>query len=667
MAIFGVEASDIFGEGGWLSHRLDGYVPRPGQSELADAIMDTIFDSAYLAAEAPTGTGKSLAYGFPAALYAIHTGDTVVIATANITLQEQLVNKDLPFIKDMIEELYDVELTFASVKGKGNYLCKDKIDEALDSGRIPQDEYTELSDWIDITNTGDKSELSRDLKSWPMVSTSADECSGKECPFHDECYANTHTRIKQLHILVTNYHMLYIDGYIKEVSMGEAGVLPRYSVAILDEAHEAANIAADMAGVELSKGGIMRAFSRLRNFSDPQAVELHKRASKSLDIFFEGLKKLDPDKILGKPIKPVVGSGVLDSLNAVSEYLNKLTVKADKGSDAAIAATRRLKTQKVAVSKKISQLNTVLHGDSEGRLPNDQVFYLSKDRRGDLSIASKLVNPGEYVRTYVLNEVGAAIALSATMSHDGSSVGFTADKLGMRDAKGLVVESPFDPENLLAVIPDNIAEPAYKTREQHTKDVAAIIAKVAKSLNGRTMALFTSYKSLITASEILSDSLPGFRLLIQGEMAKAHIIKEFKENTKTVILATASFWQGVDIPGDALSCVLIDKIPFVSANDPIMQKLEEALEYDPSAKNPFFGHSIPNAMIALKQGIGRLIRGETDVGAVIVCDGRLLTKGYGNKVQKSLPAECLRSNDIEDIPYFIEQRNPELWKKIKGR
>jgi ATP-dependent DNA helicase DinG len=654
-----METNDFFGEGGMLAEELEGFRPRQGQTDLAEAVKNAIEKKRHLIAEAPTGTGKSMAYGIPTAVNTVEYGTTAVIATANITLQEQLVQKDLPIIKKVIQRCMPDDASeafnyfeYVLVKGMSNYLCLLGLEEAEDENGS-DDWYREILKWSRKTGTGDKSELAVEYPSqiWSKVSTSSDDCLRKNCPHYDGCFVFKARRAsKQAHIIVTNYHMLFTDVLVRNMSDGNASLLPDYDLVIMDEAHEVADIAMDFQGFQLTPSKMrwaVKALTKIPNSEDAQRMMKHAYAS--VDGFFAVLERAARQgRIVDKPIGE--DGGICKSFRMVADFMQRFAkdnVDA-KASDKAASLKARLVMAAGLCRKRAREIEEFCYGvrppeelkieikETEKKMrgqiplfpkeekeeldalkeelrqgpkfPKGYVYYFEEGER-QLALCAKVVTPQAFLRENFF-EQKTVIMTSATLS-TGGDFDFLAKEVGLTDDEydGLIVPSPFDPEQVLSVIP-NESFPSVDSRE-FTGAVAEVVAEVSANVPGGVMALFTSYRNLNEVRGSLATLLqPDIHLYVQGEMPKGRIIEHFKrdfdEGRKALILATASFWQGVDIAGQALSVVIIDKVPFARPDDPVMHYLERIGE------SAFFDYSVPKAVIALKQGVGRLIRRETD-------------------------------------------------------
>jgi ATP-dependent DNA helicase DinG len=617
-------------------------------------------------------TGKSMAYGIPAAIYALSERTTVVIVTANITLQEQLYNKDFPLIAKVLEGKLEMEggdvlppLRFQLMKGMGNYLCRDKLQETHDeekknTGKTPE-WLAEIEAWAKTTDTGDKSELPKeyDPALWAKVSANSDDCTKDECSYCDRCYMLRSRGAAGAHVIITNYHMLFTDLTIKEVTAGKAQLLPFYKTIIMDEAHEAVDIAMAFQGFEFTASKFRWLANRMMGLNDRYADTLARNLTRGADAFFAVLQKNYSQDILRKPLGQ--DGGLVVALKDAGEFLEDQEPEED-ATEAAARTVARLRAMSKTFLKYATNVENVARGltsiSGKQVLPSGKVYYMEQDQKHGLKLCCKAVDVQPFLRTNIFNDK-RLIGTSATLS-TGGNFKFIASEMGLQENEytSKIVETPFDPERMMLVVPRDI--PVPKQQDQHTAAVGQVVERVANDLRGRTMALFTSYRALKAVRSYLEKRLKGVTILMQGELPKSKIIETFKRDNHYLILATQSFWQGVDIPGQALSCVVVDKFPFMPPSDPVLKYLEEKMQEE--GGSAFFEYSVPKAVIALKQGVGRLIRTEEDYGVIVLCDSRLDSTSYGKQFARAFPHRdeddtcCLRSNDgdLADVKSFLD-------------
>lgn len=661
-----------FREGGWLSEKLPGYRNRPGQLSLVQAVRDAIENERHLLAEAPTGTGKSMAFGVPAAIWAMSHNRRVVVVTSNITLQEQLLKKDLPLIADVLrgkvknEEGDFVEFKYSLLKGMGNYVCPVRLDASIDELKEyeqPVPEWMlELKAAVSEDFHGNRSEMDKVYadEDWWKINTSTKECLRNDCPYNldDMCpYFKAKRVAHTTHLVVTNYHMFFSDIRVKNMTGGAARLIPEYDLVVFDEAHDAPFIAMDFQGFQLYPASFSRVVKRLRKLgNDPKFYELEARIKDATKLVFDDLYKRQRNgtRILEEPLKYEPAKTLINLLFDAAELFRSQAkqMKEDSSSPEAIRNSRVRKKRIAGTSEQCVELAATLQEVyGEESFEKSHVYYLEPDfRTKTTALCCKVVGVESFFQDNVFEET-PVIAVSATLATN-NSFKFVAKQFGLKnkDYASLIAPTPFDPGRVLAIVPEEpFPEPRDKASFQY--QVSETVALVAEMLEGHTMALFTSYENLRFCADVVRGTT-GLEVLMQGDMPKMQIIQRFKENPdNSIIMATASFWQGVDIPGDALTCVIIDKIPFARPDDPVLYYIENRTD-----GNGFFDYSIPRAIIALKQGIGRLIRTEEDYGAVVVLDVRINTKRYGEQIfSSSFPINCFGSEDVKDIPEFFEQ------------
>jgi len=627
---------DVFGGGGFLDQHFDGYAPRPGQIEMARAVELALSEGEHLVAEGPTGTGKSLAYLVPAALAAARSDRRVLVVTGNIALQEQLVTKDLPALAAALP----FELRFALMKGRRNYLCLDRLererrDGTLDVPGEPREEadLMKVVEWTARTGTGDVSELSFE-PAWPVwrrFSVGSDDCPGAKCPQYEPCWSRL-AKMKALdaHVVVTNYHMLFAHLSVLEATRQQR-VLPPLDLVVLDEAHKAADVAREFFGWRISLAGLRRFRQPLLDLGYPDA---ERRLFRSARSFCQDLARRfrSPDyqvrlREADLP-EPMILLIALCSAGALFKH------EAGAASPGEALALSRLSERCREYADRISL--TLSLSD-----PN-AVSYIELDRDGLGVLCSRPVDVGGRLREQLFGLASSVIVTSATLSTSGSFA-LVRGELGVPKARELVVESPFDhAERSLLIVPTGLPDP---TAREWPPAVARLVRQVAVAAGGRTLGLFTSYRSLSVACGGLRGS--GLRVLRQGDRPRTALVDAFRSDVGSVLLGTESFWTGIDVPGESLSCVIIDRLPFPSPTDPVLDAIRA------KDKRWFFRYALPRAVIAFRQGFGRLLRRADDRGVVVVLDRRLVDRPYGRLFLKSLPRVRL-SRDIADVTRFLE-------------
>lgn len=637
----------VFGPGGILAQQFEGYQPRPGQVALARAVDRAIAEGEHLVAEAPTGTGKSVAYAVPATFWASREPELkVIIVTANIALQEQLAKKDLPFLKKVLPWRFD----FALLKGRQNYACVERLENGSPYQPHPDDHELaeQIADWSSQTRTGDKSELDFEpsKRLWDRFSVSSEDCLGKECEFAEQCFANAaNRRALDANVVVTNYHLFFADMQVRDMTGDAAFILPRYDVAILDEGHEAVDIARDFFGGQVTEGAIKRAVSMLPSIQrDNVGAEAER--------FFDELRRVRRAPAykarLRAPGSVAGWEKIHEMLEETVAMYDVLMEETTRGRDwrelereERKKVTRLEKRAKRAqeIDRQIVEAMTLPAPASRDDM---RVHFIEED--GDrVKLCCRPVHVAARLRDSLFDPVSSVSVTSATLAVN-NSFDYVVKDLGVDKPSTLVAQSPFSwREQALLVTPSGLPDPT-KQRDQHAILVAETCAQVIKEAEGRTLGLFTSRRGVDEAYRKAIHT--GYRILRQGEMPRTKLIDEFRRDVHSVLLGTTSFWTGVDVQGESLSCVFIDRLPFTPPDDPIMDALQE------QDKECFMKYSVPRAIIAFKQGFGRLIRASTDRGVVVCMDGRLTTKFYGRQFLASLPPVS-RSQDVGDVGRFL--------------
>ena len=597
------------------------------------AVADAITNNSHLIASAGTGTGKSLAYLVPA----IVSGRRTVIATATKALQDQLANKDLPFL----EEHLDVPFEYAVLKGRSNYVCRQRLSEldaegeqlgmdVGDNASVDSEDLETIVDWSKTTHTGDRAELPIEPsgRTWAAVSVGPTECPGQsKCPMGGTCFAEmAREQSREADVVVVNTHLYAIDLVTEGVILGE------HDVAIIDEAHQIEDIVANAAGFELTGG-------RLRNLANTiKAIISDEGLITDLHDIADQLS-LDLEPYLGKRVDDhEFDDDLLRSLNRARDRANR-----------ALDALRKIPKESSpdVIGRKERATNAATHViadiDQALDMTTDQVAWVDGQRNPALKVASIDVTD---VLDENLFEKRAAILTSATIPPNlPTRIGLTNHPHNEID-----VGSPFDFENAgLLYCAAHMPDPRS---DDYRDAVHAEIESLVMAAGGRTMALFTSWRSMNLAKEYLLDRLP-YQLLVQGDSPKQVLVDSFMDDEESVLLATMSFWQGVDIPGRALSCVIIDRLPFPRPDDPLLGARRDLV-----GSAAFREIDLPRASMLLAQGAGRLIRSKDDRGVVAVLDSRLSTsKSYRWDLIKALPPLKRTKSRDEAIDFLKEIRD----------
>ena len=579
---------------------------------MAGEVFTCLKDKKNLLVEAGTGVGKSFAYLIPAVL----SNKKTVVSTASLVLQDQLVNKDLVFIQKALPQRF----SFAILKGKNNYLCLKREREFAEPGKS----YKRFSEWVSRTKTGDKDELSFIPDLWKKVCGDSDDCSAMLCPFYKECFYYRHYRgIYKKDILVVNHHLLIYD------LLSEFNLLPFHGQLIIDEAHQVEDVISHVLGGILSYSRVVWLLYRLRGFKI--AVD---HLFEPMDLFF---KRRDIPSQVVYPIPDTVIEELrnLKGLLALNKVIHSLNAYEESVSDDVLKD--RVKTTISYVrSLEITLKDFIEQGDK------DRVYYMTGNK-GVLELKSSLVESQRPFRDLV-SGYDSVVMTSATLTA-GGDFSFIKERLGITDFKEMVVGSPFNyKRQSLLYINKELPPPDKENNEAFCYESLKVIEGLINASRGRALVLFTSYRHLYFVSKHIKIDYP---FKSQGDMPPARLIQWFKNTPNSVLLATATFWQGIDIKGEKLSLVIIVKMPFGSPGDPVYDERCRRL-----GERWFTDLALPSAILLLRQGFGRLIRGAEEYGVVAILDPRLVISSYGKAIVTSLPEMDIAHN-IEDVKRFF--------------
>lgn len=620
------ELERLFADTGLIATATSHYRPRKAQIEMAQAIAAAIQERQSLMVEAGTGTGKTFAYLVPALLW----GGKVIVSTGTKTLQDQLYERDLPAVRHAL----NLPVSTALLKGRSNYLCHYWLERAGLEGRFSSREdithLRKLQKFIKLTSTGDKSEqgdIPENAPIWSQVTSTRDNCLGSDCPHHKECFVMQARRnAQQADIVVVNHHLFFADVMLRDEGMAE--LLPAANTIIFDEAHQLADTATLFFG---------------DSFSTSQLIELAR------DVQVEGLSQardaarwpevVAPLEKAARDLRLVFGSA--------SVKLSLQQVKEKKGFDSALQQLQQTLTDMVKIlelnaersegmknllkrAESLSQLAEQWNNDAgENEIAWVDVFASSVQmHRSPLSVAPIFQREREsYPRAWIFTSATLAV---------GEDFSLYAQQLGLQNVESHSWPSPFDFERqALLYVPQHMPDPHHP---DYTEAVVEQAWPLIKAAHGRAFILCTSLRAVDKVAELLQPRLEeaGLTLLQQGQLTRNELLHRFRTNENSVLVASQSFWEGVDVRGQALSLVVIDKLPFAPPDDPILSARLNVLERQ--GGKPFIDYQVPAAAISLKQGAGRLIRSESDTGVLMICDPRLVTKSYGKLLWRSLPA-----------------------------
>ena len=648
---------EFFAPGGILARSPLPYEYRPGQLEMAKAVERALTERRHLIVEAGTGTGKTLAYLLPA----LRTGQRIIISTGTKALQDQLYFRDVPFLETLIGNLH-----VCYMKGRANYLCRHKLaalrNQPILSGLEEIDQYRQIAEWEQTTETGDRSEIAGMPESsalWQKLDARAEACLGSTCPDYRRCFI-TEMRRKALEsdIIIVNHHLFFADLSVKREAAGapDAGILPEAAAVVFDEAHELEEVASSYFGLSVSN---IR-FEELARDTDvllrgkdganalPAITQqLRDRAR----IFFAGLPMSgDGRQPFTEREEFLEVSG--DLYMSVRATLQRMEAEMDnmKGVDEA-----------PGLRKRVTRLRTELEFVLESSASN-MVYWMERrisaaagsPQRSAARSASRTtflqatpIDVSELLTELVFDQIPTVIMTSATLTVQG---GFEhiRKRIGLSEARELVVPSHFRyGEQALLYLPPEMPDP----RDPEFPEAAArCIERVLRITRGRAFCLFTSYAQMRTLYERLLPVL-DFPILLHGTAPRKALLEQFRETPNAVLFGTSSFWQGVDVQGESLSCVIIDRLPFAVPSDPVVAARMKAIEEE--GGKPFFDYQVPSAVLTLKQGFGRLIRSLEDRGVLVLLDSRIRTKRYGQTFLASLPPYRMTST-ITDVEEFFE-------------
>jgi ATP-dependent DNA helicase DinG len=637
----------FFGPGGLLARTHPAYEFRRGQLQMAEAVEQALQERRHLIVEAGTGTGKTLAYLLPV----IRSGKRVIISTGTKTLQEQLFYKDVPFLKEHLGEL-----RVCYMKGRGNYLCRKKLydltTQPVLNGLEEINQFRIISEWEKTTETGDRAELAElpeNSHLWPKLDARTDRCIGTDCQQFDRCFiTEMRRRAMESDIIIVNHHLFCADLAIKAAMdrAPDAGVLPDAGVVVFDEAHELEDVAADYFGVTVSNlriDDLLRDVeSTLRRADIPVAEVLQAsgRVREHSQLFFAILPPGEGRFAFENRAEFLEENGdeYLGLQNALTHLYTELQ-GIPKKPDEVHAMTRRVEELRM-------QLGFVMEAQQK-----NTVFWIERrgERRGgqhNVFLQATPISVSDILRNTLFEHLESAVLTSATLAVSGGFE-YIRNRLGIQNARELVVPSHFDyASQALLYIPPDLPDPRDP---RFVEKASQRVRQLLEITRGRAFCLFTSYALMHQLHDRLLGEL-DFPVLLQGSAPKNALLEEFRLTPNAVLFATSSFWQGVDVQGEQLSCVIIDKLPFAVPNDPVVAARIKAIDED--GGNAFFEYQVPSAVISLKQGFGRLIRSLHDRGLLCLLDNRILSKRYGKVFLDSLP-KYGRTTDVRAVERFF--------------
>jgi ATP-dependent DNA helicase DinG len=627
-----LDSTEALGPDGPLALSVPKFQARTGQLEMAAQIERTLADGGVFIAESGTGTGKTFAYLVPALL----SGKKVLVSTGTRHLQDQIFHRDLPLVREALGR----PVSTALLKGRSNYLCLYRLERADEYGQSSAD-LARLRDWAQVTRDGDIAEVdgvTEDSPVWPLVTSSPDNCLGARCPKYESCHVKrAREQALAADVVVVNHHLFFADLALREEGFGR--LLPGVEAVIFDEAHQLPDIASIFFGSGFSSHqfiGLCRDVqmeetrARHGGMQLLDSVRALEKAVADFRLSFGVAPKREPLEAMDKvPAYHKAREGLRTCLTELTAAL-EIVAPADEG----LANCYR---RAVTLLDRVTLLEE--HSSDEY-----VAWYETSPRGFHLNLTPIDVAP--LFRAHLESSEAAWIFTSATLAIDGNFAHFQS-QLGLEQAEVGKWDSPYDfARQTLMYLPSDLPEPAAV---DYTRRIVEVALPVLDASRGRAFLLFTSHRALNQAADLLRGRL-SYPMLVQGELPRAALLQRFRELGNAVLLGTSSFWEGVDVRGEALSCVIIDKLPFSAPDEPVLRARATALEA--VGRNPFTEYQVPQAVIALKQGAGRLIRDETDRGVLVLCDPRLSTRQYGRVFLNSLPP-MPRTRSLEDVQAFF--------------
>jgi ATP-dependent DNA helicase DinG len=633
----------VFAADGPLARAVPGYRPRAQQLEMARAIEAAIENRAVLVAEAGTGTGKTFAYLVPALL----SGGKVIVSTGTKTLQDQLFGRDLPVVREAL----DVPVTTALLKGRANYVCHYHLERAKTDGRFASRAdvgYLGLiASYARTSDSGDRSglgEVPEDAGIWGQVTSTRDNCLGSECPYFGECFVmKARKAALEADVVVVNHHLFFADVVLRDEGVAE--LLPSCNTVILDEAHQLPETASLFFGetvstaqlIELARDARLEAAAGAKDFAElPEAAQALDKAVRDLRLAWEG----EPGRVPATAALAREGFGA--ALDAVAEKLQALSTLLEFQADRSEGLQR-------AWVRSCDQAARLARWHGE---PDPDTVRWVEVFAGSLQLHATPLSVGGIFARQLAAQPRAWIFTSATLSVKGDFAHYTA-QLGLEEAATQSWESPFDyPHQALLYCPEGMPDPNSRGYTQAVVEAALPLIEAA---GGRTFVLCTSLRAMREARERIEEGLRAraleFPVLMQGDGSRTELLERFRRLGNAVLVGSQSFWEGVDVRGPTLSLVVIDRLPFTPPDDPVLTARIERI--NAGGGNAFMDYQVPQAVIQLKQGAGRLIRDETDRGVLMICDPRLVSKPYGRRIWQSLPP-MKRTRELAEAAAFFD-------------
>ena len=656
----------FFGPSGLLSRTHPAYEFRRGQLQMAQAVEQALEEKRHLIVEAGTGTGKTLAYLVPV----IRSGKRVIISTGTKNLQEQLFYKDVPFLEQALYKDTDSRLSVCYMKGRNNYLCRKKLydltDQPVLSGLEEIEQYQAIAAWEKTTGTGDRAELAELPEAsllWHKLDARADACTGQKCSQWERCFiTEMRRRAMESDIIIVNHHLFFADLAIKLQADGapDAGILPEAAAVIFDEAHELEDVAGNYFGISVSN---LRVDELIRDVEN--SMQHNRALSPSISgalgslrersqLFFSLLPAGDGRFAFETRREFLEENG--DEFIALNQALIRLAGELDalpQKPEEIFSFVRRAQEiqMHLGFALESDDRNTVFWIERRGKFSPRAQRNSEKPKEGfqgrqHVFLQATPIDVGPILRECLWSKLECSVLTSATLAV-GGGFEYIRRRLGMEHARDLVLQSHFDYQSqALLYVPPDLPDPRTP---QFTTKAAEYIRRLLEITRGRAFVLFTSYAQMNDIYQRLLGQIE-FPMLRQGDAPKSALLEEFRLTPNAVLFATSSFWQGVDVQGEQLSCVIIDRLPFAVPSDPVVAARVKAIDAD--GGNAFFQYQVPAAVITLKQGFGRLIRSLHDRGLLVLLDNRILKKQYGRVFIDSLP-NYKRTTDMRVVEGFF--------------
>ena len=642
---------NFFAPGGVLAKTHPAYEFRRGQLQMAQAVEEALEERRHLIVEAGTGTGKTLAYLLPV----IRSGKRVIISTGTKNLQEQLFHKDVPFLEQALYPNGEGKLNVCYMKGRNNYLCRKKLydltDQPVLSGLEEIEHYRAIAAWEKTTQTGDRAELAElpEVSAlWHKLDARSDTCLGQKCSAYETCFiTEMHRRAMESDIIIVNHHLFFADLGIKQQAEDapDAGILPDCGAVIFDEAHELEDVAGSYFGISLSNLRIeelardVEASLQRNKLYTPGLSSAIKTLRERSQFFFSVLPAGEGRFAFDNRREFLEENG--DEFLALNQSLHRIGAELENLPQKPEEIYNFL--------RRAQEIQAHLGFLLENENPNT-VFWIERRRGGrerhNVFLQATPIDVGPILRECLWSKLDAAVLTSATLAV-GGSFEYMRGRLGLEQAREVVLPSHFDYESqALFYVPPDLPDPRTP---QFTGKAADRIRQLLEITRGRAFVLFTSYAQMNDVYQRLLGEL-DFPMLLQGDAPKSALLEEFRLTPHAVLFATSSFWQGVDVQGEQLSSVIIDRLPFAVPSDPVVASRVKAI--DAEGGNAFFQYQVPAAVITLKQGFGRLIRSLHDRGLLTLLDNRILKKQYGRVFVESLP-NYRRTTDLKKVEDFF--------------